>query len=260
MNVKNLETIVAKDNIPKKIHMTWKNNNIDKLVQSQNPMIQNGLRNMIEMNPDWVIEMSDDDQMKQYLKDGLESSDYELLETTDIVAQADVWRLLKIYNEGGLYMDIDRFYNIPLCDILKPKTKMLLPIHMEIFFSQDVMCSYSNNQIYEKIINKMFEIRRTGFQDILHLGVHVYSQVMTEELFGVKLDPPFGHAKSLEIYDTLSECECIETYLEGHMTQPTMFFRMNDDTWRPGNGRSKANWYSEQQTQHWKKRYRKNGK
>lgn len=259
MRIKNIESLAVECDIPQKIHMTWKNNNVDELLQSQNPMIQNGLRNIVEMNPDWDFEMSDDDQMQQYLKDGLESSDYKMLESTDIVARSDVWRLLKIYKEGGLYMDIDRFYNIPLHKIINPKTKMLLPIHMEIFFSQDVMCSYKGNQVYEKVINRMFEKRRDGMNDILHLGPHVYSQVMVKELLDVEINTPFGDAYK-QIYNVLSDCDYIETYLEGHMTQPTMFFSMDASTWRPGNGRTKANWYGEQQTQHWKKRYRKNGK
>lgn len=259
MRIKNIESLATESSIPKKIHMTWKNNNVEELLQDQNPMIQNGLRNIIEMNPDWDFEISNDDQMLQYLKDGLESSDYRMIETADIVARSDVWRLLKVYKEGGLYMDIDRFYNIPLHNIIKTKTKMLLPIHMKVFFSQDVMCSYRGNQIYEKVINKMFEERKTGVTNILYLAVHVYSKVMMKELLDVDVKIPFETSYK-QVYDMLSKCEYIETCLEGHMTQSTMFFEMNDETWRSGNGRSKANWYKEQQTQHWKKRYRDNGK
>ena len=101
--------------IPKIAHLTWKTKDI---FNSQTPLIVNGVRNLVDLNPDWVVTVYDDNEVDEYLRKTLDAKDYMLIENKHIVEKSDLWRLFKIYTEGGLYMDIDRLYNIKLSDII----------------------------------------------------------------------------------------------------------------------------------------------
>ena len=43
--------------IPKTIHLSWKHKNI---LESQSPLIVNGMKNLVELNPDWQVTVYDD--------------------------------------------------------------------------------------------------------------------------------------------------------------------------------------------------------
>ena len=94
--------------IPKIVHLTWKTKDI---LDSDSPIIVNGARKLVDMNPDWKVTVYDDNEVNSYLKDVLDASDYKLIQDKHIVQKSDIWRLFKIYLEGGMYMDIDRLCN-----------------------------------------------------------------------------------------------------------------------------------------------------
>ena len=245
--------------IPRKIHVSWKENNFGKLVSSDNPMILNGIQNLKDMNPDWDLKISNDEEVEEYIKSNIDKSDYSLLKDVDIVAKTDVWRLIKMYNEGGLYMDIDRYYNIPLQEIITPKVKCLLPMHLDLFFSQDTMCSVAGNPIYSCALDLGLTQRRNGNDDILDSGPRSYSHGITKVVFDELISTPFKD-KTNDIVNSISNCNSLKTFKEGHGKSRTLFFDPLKDGWKEGNGFSKANFYSSQGTEHWKKRYRKNGR
>ncbi len=56
------------DTIPKIINFTWKDKNIK---DNNHPMITNGLRKMIDLNPEWDVVISDDEDVEDYLKENL---------------------------------------------------------------------------------------------------------------------------------------------------------------------------------------------
>lgn len=101
--------------IPKIAHYTWVSKDI---LHSENPMILNGIRNFVDMNPDWHVYIYQDHEVDQYLKSNLSAADYKLIINRPFVERSDLWRLFKMRNEGGLYLDLDRFYNIPMDQIL----------------------------------------------------------------------------------------------------------------------------------------------
>ena len=82
--------------IPKIVHTTWSTKDI---LNSNSILIQNGLKKIIELNPDWEVRVYDDYDIEQYLKEKL-GLDYDLVKDDHIVAKSDIWRLLKIYIEG----------------------------------------------------------------------------------------------------------------------------------------------------------------
>ena len=84
-----------------------------------------GIANLTASNPDWTLQMWDDDEMDGYIKGHVAPHDWALLKTTHIVERSDIWRLLVMYHQGGYYQDLDRMYNRgPLSEIIKPTTKV----------------------------------------------------------------------------------------------------------------------------------------
>ena len=67
--------------------------------------------------------------MMDYMRDKLSPLDFELIDGAQkIVEKSDLWRLLVMCHEGGMYMDIDRLINRGMGSLIGPNTRMLLPI------------------------------------------------------------------------------------------------------------------------------------
>ena len=92
--------------IPKKIHLSWKTKD---LLDSDSVLVTEGVKRLKELNPDWELTIHDDADVDQYLKDQLEPEVYALIADKHVVQKTDLWRLIKLLTEGGLYIDIDRF-------------------------------------------------------------------------------------------------------------------------------------------------------
>ena len=128
--------------IPKIIHITWKSKDI---LTSTSPLAVHGVQNLIKLNPDWDIQFSDDSQVDSYLQEHLAAPEYALIRDFHIVAKTDVWRLLKIYREGGVYVDLDRLCNISFNNIIEDHVKCILPTCGDHDFSHDLMISAPEN-------------------------------------------------------------------------------------------------------------------
>ena len=61
------------EEIPKIIHISWKSKDI---LNSQNPMILNGIGNMKKINPEYDLQISDDTDVDNYIKSKLDAADY----------------------------------------------------------------------------------------------------------------------------------------------------------------------------------------
>lgn len=193
------------------MHISWRNKNI---IDNDLPMIVNGIKNIQLLNPDWQIIVYDDNDISQYLKENLDYVDYHLLQKGQFVAQCDLWRLIKIYCEGGLYIDIDRFYNIPLNEILEAETKCLLPTNGDYDFSQDLMCSAPENPIFLRAIELNLTRRRQGQTRTYYLGPQTYMHAVTEVLLGQQVDTNPGPETFDLIRSELAKYPFIKTYRE----------------------------------------------
>ena len=111
--------------IPKTVHMSWKDKSI---LESTNPLVIEGVKKLIKLNPEWEVTIYDDAEIDSYLKEQLEPQHYELIKDKHIVQKTDLWRLVKLFIEGGVYMDIDRFCNTSFDSLLKENTKWVLPL------------------------------------------------------------------------------------------------------------------------------------
>jgi len=102
--------------IPKIAHLVW---NHKEVLNSNHPLITNGLHNLIKLNPDWVVTIYTPPEIELYLKNILSEEDYNLVKNRHFVSKIDLWRLFKMYYDGGLYMDLDRMVNIPMSEIIE---------------------------------------------------------------------------------------------------------------------------------------------
>lgn len=210
--VTNINNIFSKyGKIEKKIHISWKNKDI---LNKNYSIIQNGIVKLKELNPDYEFRIYDDADIEEYLKVQLLQDDYNLIRNCKIVEKTDLWRLFILYNEGGIYQDIDRLCNIPLSNILKPETKCILPMYFDSDFSQDIMCSCSKNIIYKTAIYLNLERRRNGVNDIYYLGPVTYFNAVTRVFLGNQLerDPPGQYVELLRFI--IDNSPYLETYRE----------------------------------------------
>lgn len=69
---------------------------------------------------------------------------------TDGAAQADLWRVVVLYNEGGIYMDIDAALVRPLERLLEGRSQMFVwdARHFSNFF----LATVPRNPLYEKML------------------------------------------------------------------------------------------------------------
>jgi mannosyltransferase OCH1-like enzyme len=167
--------------IPKKVHISAKN---DKIFTSKSFLSQKGIQNLVKLNPEWEVEFSDDNEVELYLKENISSFDYDLIKEKTIVEKLDLWRLIKMYLEGGIYIDIDRFYNIPLSEIITDNIKCVLPTYLDSDFSHDIMICAPNNPMFLDAANLNIQRRRMGYGQIYLLGPQTYMHAVSKNLTG----------------------------------------------------------------------------
>ena len=236
-------------NIPKVVHVCWKNKDV---VNSQSPLILNGLRNIIDMNPDWNVVVYDDKDIEDYLKEHLTYSNYKLIEDCHIVEKSDMWRLFKMFNEGGMYIDIDRLYNIKMSDILTDGIMCVLPMCLDSDFSQDIMISAAFNPIYSTTLNLIMDRRKQGCKNTYFLGPQTYMHGVTITLLGKEINTNPSKEELQLIKDQLKEVEFIKTFREYPPYDTIVYDHNNnknnfDKSWEA----MKREFYAEQNVKHW---------
>lgn len=171
--------------IPKIVHFTWVD---DSILTSDHIFPKHTIQKMINLSPDWSFQLSTDDDIDNYLRLKLNTADYNLIKHCHIVEKSDLWRLMKLYEEGGLYTDIDRLCNTSLNDIVVEDIKCILPTCQDNDFSQDFMCSAPRNPIYLETFKLIMHRRRAGHTNTYFLGPQTYMHGVTKALFGSIID------------------------------------------------------------------------
>ena len=240
--------------IPKVIHISW----IDKsiLFTSNNPLAINGVQNMKRINPEYKIEVSDDNDVDDYIQSCISNDDWLLLKDRHIVEKVDLWRLLKIYYEGGIYCDIDRLCNIPFKDIIKDSDVCILPTYFEIDFSQDIMISEKGQQIHKKAIELNLSRRQTGCDDVLTLGPITYFHSITQTLYGKQMERQPHPVLWERIISAVNQTSGYRTFRErvvGSVIGQTTIIYKYDESYIPGNKGTREDLYKESKTVHWTK-------
>lgn len=241
--------------IPKIVHVSWKTKDI---LGNQSPIILNGIANLKKINPEYTLEISDDNDVEKYLKSNLKNWDYFKIKNKKIVEKIDLWRLLKMYNEGGIYIDIDRYCNIPFNKIIQPNTKCILPTYGDIDFSQDIMISCKGNPIFKKAIelnlSRRYLINPRG---VFHLGPPLYMNAVTEVVFGNRRKRKPGSTIMNQYRCLLDESKYFQTYKE-EIPNNSLVFKYHKNTFQEGNGLNKEEFYASQNIVPWNLGYDKN--
>ena len=253
--IKNL----SNKSITKKIHLSWKNKNI---LDSDSYLISNGVGRLQELNPDWEIEVSDDEDVNKLLRDSIGLEHWNLIKDKKIVERTDLWRLLKIHQEGGLYIDIDRYINIPLKDILKPKTKCVIPVFKNVDFSQDFILSTPKSEYLGVAIANNLKNRKAG-KSLFYTAVYSYMHSVSRVLSGEEIDRNPGQEYWNKILPKLESCEYIETKVENGPFD-NILFQFNIEDFNFVNSKTndpqklmqeyetqKGLFYNEQNVKHW---------
>ncbi len=236
-------------NIPEIIHVSWKNKNI---LEKSHPLLDHGLHNIVRLNPAWKIEISDDQDIDEYLKFHLCRYDYLKIVHKKIVEKIDLWRLLKIYHEGGVYTDIDRLWNQSLDAILEPDARCVLPTFEDVDFSHSLMISAPGNPLYKRAIEDNLQKRSwLNLRGVFHLGPPLYMQSVTRSVFGKAVKRKPGKPLMHDYRTALKESDHFQTYREIH---PFQTFTYQGDANKPAFDfeQAKADFYRQSQVKAWR--------
>jgi hypothetical protein len=237
--------------IPRKAHVSWKNKDV---LNSEFPIILNGIRNVVRLNPEWTVEISDDADVDRYLRERLPEEDFELIDGRHIVEKVDLWRLLKLYLEGGLYMDIDRACNVPMTRVIRDGVGCVLATHLDINFSQDVMLSAPFNDIFKTAIGLNLSRRRAGETNIFELGPVTYYDAVRICLLGTTTDCNHPRGTLTRLREIIDRDPQLDTYKETS-AENELLCRPDGVESENGNGLGVAEFYASETVQHWANKY-----
>jgi hypothetical protein len=232
--------------IPKTLHITWCDKNV---LEDPNPLIQQGIAQFQRLNPDWQIEISDDHEVNHYLRDNLCNQDWLLLDQSlRFVERCDIWRLIKIYNEGGIYMDIDRLCNVSMTEVLPADVRFVCLINTDWDLSQDLIISAAANPLLREVLDLSLHRRKQGINDVYYLGPQTYLHAMSRMLMGQPLDTDPGEAAMLQLAAAASSMSWITVYRE---IPPKHTFLYRDAVLDFDFDRAKQQLYANYDIQHW---------
>lgn len=233
--------------IPKTVHMTWVSADI---CDDQNPMILNGLRNTIDMNPDWRVVIYTDHEVNAYLRANLSDQDWQLIEGRPFVERSDVWRLFVMRNLGGIYLDLDRLVNRPWADIIHPHTECFLPTIGDYDFSHDIMISVPGYPLWQTVIDLNLSRRRSGADNIYYLGPQTFMNAVSKFLIGQSLEPDPGRLQFQRLRQAIMARPELQTYKEDNPDY-TVVYQHDASSYRSGDGGSKQDFYRRHRVRHW---------
>lgn len=197
--------------IPKLAHLVW---NHREVLKSDHPLMVNGLHNLIKLNPDWEVTIYTPSDIEAYLKDALVHEDYELVKNRHFVSKIDLWRLFKMYSDGGLYMDIDRMVNIPLADVIDDGIDWVVPTTKEYDFSCDIILSAPLNPAFKNCYQMYLQRLRSGWTDQYFLGPQTYMHAVSYTLCGEMVNTDPGVEKFQMLRDKIDSIPFVSTYRE----------------------------------------------
>jgi mannosyltransferase OCH1-like enzyme len=211
--------------IPRIVHLSW----IDESIfEHESPIAKHGVQSLISLNPEWKVTLHTESQVNDYLKEELGNHVFRLLENTHIVERLDVWRLIKLFNEGGMYVDIDRLHNLQLDLLLPEQVRCVLPMSGDMDFSQDLMISAPGNPLYLKTLDLSLQRRREGATSIYFLGPQTYMHAVSHSLLGRMVDTNPSLEDVVEMRKAILSSGFISGYRET-LPYDTFTFRLYGD-------------------------------
>ena len=238
---------ISSNQIPKKIHLSWKNKNV---LDSHYELIRKGAKNLELLNPDWDVQVYDDEDVNRLLRDSIGRDNWNLIKDKKITEKTDLWRLLKTYKEGGLYVDIDRYIDTPLSEVVNHKTSCVLPTFQDVDFSQDFILTCAKNPIIGRAIANNLNYRKQG-KPLFFLAVYSYMRSVCEILGTKIIDRGNNPEYFNDIRKKINQCEYLETYREIGPEHHTLFRNIDKQFDTQTFEKDKADFYNGEDVVHW---------
>lgn len=230
--------------IPNKIHLSWKTKD---LLDSGSVLVTEGVKRLKELNPDWELTIHDDADVDQYLKEQLEPEVYALIAGKHVVQKTDLWRLIKLFQEGGLYMDIDRFVDTPLDDLFDDHTRWVLPTCRDHDFSHDFMMTAPRNPAFLCAAKLYIQRLKEGHTSVYFLGPQTYMHAVTLTVLGDMINTAPGAEVFDEIRGVIERSGFIKTYREDPPYNTIVYRGNTAMNWE----QEKRKFYAESGLKHW---------
>lgn len=230
--------------IPKKIHLSWKDKNIFNV---DSLLIKYGIKRLRDLNPDWQIQVTTDEEIDDYLNDNMRQ-DFKLVENKGVVAKTDIWRLYKMFYEGGMYVDIDRFCDVNLSEVIDNKVEQIIPVCRTYDFSHDLMISVPNNSVFSTAISMYIHRIKMGHTNIYFLGPQTYMHAITYTLLGRMVNTDPGPEK---FNDTVKELKKINSIQIFHENPPYQTFLCRKKESLGDWEQLKRDFYNQSGLKHW---------
>ena len=154
--------------ISKTIYQTWSTQNLpEKLEKLHNKMKHK--------NSSFQHIIYTDEQMNDYINSNAEKEIRDVYwKMNHIVARADIWRYTILYNNGGVYLDMDSEIKGSLNKLIKDDDKAIItPETHENLFIQWGLIFENNHIILENTINNILEDVSNGLNKNDHHALTV---------------------------------------------------------------------------------------
>jgi mannosyltransferase OCH1-like enzyme len=163
--------------IPKVIYQTWKTKNL-------HPVIENIKENIQVLNPNYKIDLFDDDDMNMWIKSNCDENTYEAYNKLYVgAAKADLWRYLILYKNGGIYLDMDSIIYKSLDDLIKPDDSAIVSREgNKGYFMQWMLIFEKGHPILKSTIDKcIYNINNPNTSNVVFLtGPGVFTEAINE--------------------------------------------------------------------------------
>jgi GR25 family glycosyltransferase involved in LPS biosynthesis/lipopolysaccharide biosynthesis glycosyltransferase/predicted O-methyltransferase YrrM/mannosyltransferase OCH1-like enzyme len=233
--------------IPKVAHISWKRKDI---LNKGYKLIDKGVSNLCSLNPEWDVIIYDDEDVNKTLRDCLGASNWACIKNKTMTAKTDLWRLIKTYQDGGLYTDIDRYIDTPISEILTPETKMVIPTYLDVDFSQDFILTFPSNPIIGRAIESNLRFNQKG-ASLFSAAVESYLKSLSKSLSGIEVERGHNPEYFNKVRSDIDHCEYLSTYRELG-PQKHILFRDVDKNFNPNDfDQDKADFYNTENVESW---------
>jgi len=136
--------------IPKVIYQTWKTKDL-------HPAVQEIRQNMQDMNHEYQMILFDDNDMDRWIVENCDQQTIKAYQSLQNGAgRADFWRYLVIYQNGGVYLDIDSEIKLPLRELIDDDDSAIITREKnENMFNQWILIFEKNHPVLKKTIEKV---------------------------------------------------------------------------------------------------------
>lgn len=110
-------------------------------------------------NPDYRYYFFDDNDINCFINDTFDSTIRQAYNALQIgAAKADLWRYLVLYKNGGVYLDLDSKFNVPINQIIKNEDKAIVTRECRSgFFVQWCLFFQQEHPVLKKIIEAVVD-------------------------------------------------------------------------------------------------------